>query len=92
MNILHVIESLDPALGGTTVSSLSLATAQAMLKHNVTIICYKDNVDVVEVEQMNGSIPNMNLVKIIYIEGRGVVEKIFASQAGHELEKHIKKC
>lgn len=92
MNILHVIESLDPALGGTTVSSLSLATAQAVLKHNVTIICYKDNADEVEKEQMKDSIPNMDLVKIIYLDIKGFVEKIFASQAGHVLEKHIKNA
>jgi len=92
MNILHVIESLDPALGGPSVSSPSLATAQAMLNHNVTICCYKDNSSEEAHALRNASIPNLDLVNIVYIDSDGFLEKIFAKDAANILEELIMKA
>jgi glycosyltransferase involved in cell wall biosynthesis len=38
LNILHVIESLDPAAGGTAVVAARLAEAQAKLGHTVAVL------------------------------------------------------
>lgn len=41
MNILHVIQSLDPAAGGTAVVAARLAAAQARQGHHVTLLAQK---------------------------------------------------
>jgi len=81
MNILHVIDSLDPASGGPALVSISLAAAQARLGHNVSILCNNEPGRKQDIAKSHAIIPGADLVNIVDLRSPGWVEKISSKKA-----------
>ncbi|USO00180.1 MAG: glycosyltransferase [Phycisphaeraceae bacterium] len=64
MRILHVSESLDPAHGGTPMVPKALASAQAGLGHEVTILTRDEPGRADAIRDSMRSIPHSSLVRI----------------------------
>ena len=56
MRVLHIIRTLDPAIGGPPYVAMRLAEAQAQLGHDVHLACYGDG-DRTEWDAAYGRIP-----------------------------------
>lgn len=86
MNILHVIDSLDPAAGGPPVIAASLASAQQQLGHQVTLACYRhespDRFD-------DDGIPGISKIRILLLPRGGRVERLSARAAGPLLDAAV---
>lgn len=64
MNIRHVVNSLDPAQGGLPAVALRLATAQAALGHNVTVVSQDPPERLIDLFCAHGIKPNVEFPKI----------------------------
>ncbi len=64
MRILHVSESLDPAHGGTPAVPKALASAQAALGHDVTILTRDEPGRADAIRESMASIPHSDRVRI----------------------------
>lgn len=62
MRIIHVVSSLDPAAGGPPTVVSRLASAQATLGHNVTIISHQSPVSEAQVASSLQTIPGIERV------------------------------
>ena len=78
MKIVHLLESINPATGGPVKSVSSLAVAQAMQGHDVTLACYVEPDHEIHKEQIAESHQGMASLCIEGIKMEGVAEKVFA--------------
>lgn len=84
MNVLHVIEGLDPSKGGPSVSCPSLACAQTASCDEVGILTY----DLDEETFYNLELPNQDQLALFSIRG-GSLEKLFGFNARKALRRLI---
>ncbi|MEI8120590.1 MAG: glycosyltransferase [bacterium] len=89
MNILHVIDSLDPATGGPALVSISLAAAQARLGHKVSILCNNEPGCKQDIAKAHAIIPGADLVDIVDLGCPGWVEKLLSIKSQSFLRKLI---
>jgi glycosyltransferase involved in cell wall biosynthesis len=89
MDILHVIESLDPATGGPALVSISLAAAQARLGNKVSILCNNDPKRRPDIVKAHAIIPGADLVDIVDLASPGLAEKLLSIKALPLLRKLI---
>lgn len=71
MRILHVSESLDPAHGGTPAVPKALASAQAGLGHDVTILTRDEPGRAGAIRESMASIPHAEKVRIVGVPRGG---------------------
>lgn len=88
MRILHVSESLDPAHGGTPAVPKALASAQASLGHDVTILtrCEPERMEVIR-ESMAG-IQGADLVRIETVPRGGRLDSFLSRTARDWTRSH----
>lgn len=67
MRILHVTFTLDPMTGGPPRVASRLATAQARLGHEVTIVSHGDEALAKQVAEMNGGFQGFDRVKQVWL-------------------------
>ena len=87
MHIVHVVESLDPANGGPSVSVPSLAAAQASLGNRVAIVFYS-GLDS-EISMVDRHIPEFANVTLHAVNAGGIWEKLTAFSASDTLLKVV---
>jgi glycosyltransferase involved in cell wall biosynthesis len=85
MNVLHVIQSLDPAAGGPPVMAARLAAAQAALGAQTRIVSYRYPDADLRIAAMIGTIPGIGAVGLEPLSPPGKLERIFARQARRRL-------
>ncbi len=83
MNILHVIGTLDPDLGGLPMVAACLAAAQAGAQHEVAVIHHSDEAVEARIEKAMGRLPHFAQVKRITLpasaggmSGRGLGARV----------------
>ncbi len=93
MRILHVSESLDPAHGGTPAVPKALASAQAGLGHDVTILTRDEPGRADAIRESMASIPHADKVRIIGVPRGGRLDmwvnrsaRAWALQHAHEFD------
>jgi glycosyltransferase involved in cell wall biosynthesis len=79
MQILHAIQSLDPARGGPPVVAVRLAAAQAGAGHRVGIIYYSDPSAEARMAAATDRIPHIDQVALHPIAGGGRMDQLTAS-------------
>ena len=85
MNIVHTIQSLDPAMGGPPVVVTRLAAAQASLGHRVTVYAYQSPGREEQIEKSLDGLPGRESVDFRFIPLGGKGELVFGSRARDEL-------
>jgi glycosyltransferase involved in cell wall biosynthesis len=83
MRIVHVVESLDPANGGPSVSVPSLAAAQASLGNEVVLVFYAESRS--EDYVAHRQIPGFANVNLCPVKPGGLWEKVSARSARNVL-------
>jgi glycosyltransferase involved in cell wall biosynthesis len=86
MNVIHVIDSLDPRLGGPAICAPSLAAAQSALGHSVTVFCYGNDAGTKDIEERNSLIPGFGDVHLVEVPVGDFVETLFAIRASKMLD------
>ncbi|HEY1378387.1 MAG TPA: glycosyltransferase [Gemmataceae bacterium] len=86
MNVLHVIETLDPAAGGPPVVAARLAAAQAKLGHAVTILA----AEVAAADKLGGLVgvrvvPGPTVTRWQAVVGRRAVDDMLPVVRGHDV-------
>jgi glycosyltransferase involved in cell wall biosynthesis len=92
MKIVHIIDSLNPAHGGPSVSSPSLAAAQSELGHDVSIVCQLDNGAIGGNDTAGINIPNFSSVQLHRIPKSGILDDFFAATAAKKLKDVVHQC
>lgn len=89
MNILHVIENLDPVKGGPSISCPSLAAAQSGLGHRVSLLYYGDPAhDSVELEVARETIVGFDSLERIVLRCDGLAELLLSTEVRRYLSRH----
>lgn len=83
MKIIHVLESIHPKTGGPVKCVSSLATAQALLGHEVTLLCYAAPGHDDHVALLRDVLPHCERLHIIGIEISSLLERLLARSARH---------
>ena len=91
MKIVHVIESIDPAKGGPSQSTPSLAAAQALLGHNVVLI-FEQTAANQSAEKWDNSIPHLEKLEIVGVLKQSIVKTMFTTGTSSTLDAHIASC
>jgi glycosyltransferase involved in cell wall biosynthesis len=81
MRLLHVIPTLHPAAGGPPVVATRLASAQAALGHEVSIVSYAPPADRTTIEHALQTVPHIGKVRRVELPGRGLLERLTARAA-----------
>ncbi|MCX7591367.1 MAG: glycosyltransferase, partial [Kiritimatiellae bacterium] len=89
MNVLHVIDSLDPVRGGPQVVVPSLAAAQAAMGHRVLILSNHPARAEAAVARQLREIPGSERVEVINLRHPNLIEKCLALIAGKRLRNVI---
>ncbi len=92
MRIVHVIQTLDPDFGGPPMVAASLASAQAALGCEVTIVSYAKPVREQAVKVMLAKVPGIERVHRVDLVPSGRIETILARQARARLQPLIAQC
>ena len=86
MKILHIVRSLDPAMGGLPAVVARLAAGQALLGHDVSIAAYSDPGNNLAVSEFLESIPYMDNIKILDCGKENYLEHITAGGAFYRIK------
>lgn len=90
MNILHVIENLDPGKGGPSISCPSLAAAQASHGHKVSLLYYGDAArEQAELAVARETITGFDRLDRIVLRCHDNIELLFSSQVRRYLRDHL---
>ncbi|MCS7034579.1 MAG: glycosyltransferase [Phycisphaerae bacterium] len=92
MRILHVVGTIDPANGGPPLVTVRLASAQAGLGHEVSILTYVDPAAEERIAQSTARVPGFERVRRIALPRLTRGEHFFASRARRELAKIVPHC
>jgi glycosyltransferase involved in cell wall biosynthesis len=92
MRIVHLIDTLDPAHGGPPLVAASLASAQAALGHEVTLISYRTPGRESAIESMVRSVPGIERVRLQYMSPRTRLERLSGRKARRALRPIIEQC
>jgi len=90
MKIIHVVKSLDPAMGGLPAAVLRLASGEALYGHEVSIATYSDPDNDRTISKFVDSIPYMERVKIVDCGKASNVERITARRAFRTIDQAAK--
>jgi len=85
MRIVHVVTALDPAAGGPPIVVTRLAAAQAMLGHDVHVMCYRRPEADERTRVALEGIPGWNQVTTHVLDPATGLEGVFAKRAGSAL-------
>jgi glycosyltransferase involved in cell wall biosynthesis len=89
MNILHVVSSLDPALGGPPITAMRIAAAQAAMGNSVRILSYRNPQAQSRIEAEVKNIPHFSGVELAFAEHGGRAESLFARGAGRSVSSAL---
>lgn len=94
MKILHVIDSLAPSYGGPAVSCPSLAAAQAVLGHQVSIAYPADVASPDEIRRVGlQTIANFSALELLPLPlSDSLLGTITSPGMGHWLDSHLADC
>jgi len=92
LNILHVIEGLDPAAGGPPKIAACLAAAQAALGHEVSLICHDRPEARDEIDGMLGKIPGFEQVRCLTVPQMGMADALGLRAPPTEMEQAIQQA
>lgn len=88
MRILHVIVSLDPAMGGPPVVASRLAAAQARLGHDLRILCYAC-LGVADGSSLLRGVPGGERVRLVTLTQPGRIERVLGFKAQSAVQEAI---
>ena len=91
MNILHVITSLDPKLGGPQIVVTQLAAAQARLGEQVAIVAYHDGDRRPQIEQALKGIHGLEKVTQHWLDPPSGLERLRARGVRSRLDSTIRR-
>ena len=86
MNIVHVIGTLDPDLGGLPAVAACLAAAQAGQQHDVAVLYHSDGAIEARIEKAMGRLPHFAHVKRITLPASA------GGMSGRGLGRHVEKA
>jgi glycosyltransferase involved in cell wall biosynthesis len=89
MRILHVINSIDPAAGGPPLVAIRLASAQAALGHDVTVLSIRYRDAEKRIEAANRLVPGVDKVKIRYVEHLRAISRRIGYVPQKQLSQHV---
>lgn len=89
MEILHVLDNLDPARGGPQIVVPSLAAAQAALGCRVRILSYWPASADAQIAERLGEIPSSASVEIVRLRRRSLLEQLLVLEARQNLRRLI---
>jgi glycosyltransferase involved in cell wall biosynthesis len=92
MKIVHIIDSLNPAHGGPSVSAPSLAAAQSYLGHDISLLYQQDERNFGDLVRENNYVPNFKTVKLIRISKNGIFDELFGQKIDKKLCDNIRQC
>jgi glycosyltransferase involved in cell wall biosynthesis len=87
MKVLHVITSLDPALGGPPAVATRLAAAMAAEKHHAAIISYAPDRFEMAIRDSLAAVPGAATVRLISVGANSRLERFTGRRAGGIIRK-----